>query len=130
MFPYKTTIKLNKSFKEPIYLQLANQFILLIRDGNLIPGTKLVGSRTLANLLGVHRKTVVACYEELMLQGWVESFPKKGTFVSTKLPNTQKIDFTTTDDHSLNRKTGFSFYKNKALLEKKTEKKRGSYLYK
>ena len=125
MFPYKTTIKLNKSLKEPVYLQLANQFILLIREGNLIPGTKLLGSRTLADLLGIHRKTVVACYEELMLQGWIESFPKKGTFVNTKLPNTQKIDFKTTENSPLKQKTGFPFYKNIVLLEKKTEKKEG-----
>ncbi|CAM1340569.1 MocR-like pyridoxine biosynthesis transcription factor PdxR [Tenacibaculum aestuarii] len=125
MFPYKTTIKLNKSLKEPVYLQLANQLILLIREGNLTPGTKLLGSRILADLLGIHRKTVVACYEELTLQGWIESFPKKGTFVNTKLPNTQRIDFKTTESSPLKQKTGFPFYKNKVLLEKKTEKKEG-----
>lgn len=125
MFPYKTSLKLNKSLKEPLYLQLANQFILLIREGKLPPGTKLVGSRTLADLLLVHRKTVVACYEELLLQGWVESVPKKGTFVNKNLPLVQKVTLVNTIKTSKSKSAGYGFYENNHLLEKKTEKKEG-----
>ncbi|MDE1206692.1 PLP-dependent aminotransferase family protein [Tenacibaculum larymnensis] len=123
MFPYKTSLKLNKSLKEPLYLQLANQFILLIREGKLSPGTKLVGSRTLADLLQVHRKTVVACYEELLLQGWVESIPKKGTFVNNSLPLVQKVALADTIKTTKNENSGFNFYQNNHLLEKKAEKR-------
>ncbi|AZJ35782.1 PLP-dependent aminotransferase family protein [Tenacibaculum singaporense] len=125
MFPYKTSLKLNKNLKEPLYLQLANQFILLIREGNLPPGTKLVGSRTLADLLQVHRKTVVACYEELLLQGWVESIPKKGTFVNKSLPLAQKTTLVGTFKTSKKKSSGFNFYDNNCLSEKKTEKRKG-----
>ncbi|WGH76161.1 PLP-dependent aminotransferase family protein [Tenacibaculum tangerinum] len=125
MFPYKTSLQLNKALKEPLYLQLANQFILLIRNGKLVPGTKLLGSRTLADLLKIHRKTVVACYEELLLQGWVESIPKKGTFVNTKLPLTQKTAITDSFYISEKEYSGFSFYRNDGLLEKKIEKREG-----
>jgi len=125
MFPYKTSLKLSKSLKEPLYLQLANQFILLIREGKLLPGTKLVGSRTLADLLQVHRKTVVACYEELLLQGWVESIPKKGTFVNKSLPLAQKTTLVGAFKTSKKKSSGFSFYENNHLLEKKTEKREG-----
>lgn len=125
MFPYKTSLKLSKSLKEPLYLQLANQFILLIREGKLLPGTKLVGSRTLADLLQVHRKTVVASYEELLLQGWIESIPKKGTFVNKNLPLVQKVTLADTIKTTKNENSGFSFYENNHLLEKKTEKKEG-----
>lgn len=44
------------------------------------------GSRQLAELLQVHRKTVVSAYEELLLQGWISSVPSSGTYVSEKLP--------------------------------------------
>ncbi|CAM1361959.1 Transcriptional regulator, GntR family domain [Tenacibaculum sediminilitoris] len=125
MFPYKTSLKFNKSIKEPLYLQLANQFILLIREGKIIPGTKLVGSRTLADLLKVHRKTIVACYEELLLQGWVESVPKKGTFVNKKLPIIQKITLTNATKAFKRQNSGFSFYENNHLLKKITEKRNG-----
>lgn len=93
MFPYKTSFKINRDIKEPLYLQLANQFIVFIKEGNLSSGTKLLGTRSFAELLNVHRKTIVACYEELALQGWVESIPKKGTFVHGNLPllNTTSI---------------------------------------
>mgnify|MGYP000153256295 CR=1 FL=1 len=95
MFPYKTSFKLDRKSKQGLYLQLANQFIDLIKERKLIPNTKLPGSRILANLLNVHRKTVVACYEELLLQGWVESIPKKGTFVHSSLPLLHQTEFLT-----------------------------------
>lgn len=125
MFPYKTSLKLSKCLKEPLYLQLANQFILLIREGKLLPGTKLVGSRTLADLLKVHRKTIVACYEELLLQGWVESIPKKGTFVNKNLPLIQKIALVDVTKTSKKQNSGFSFYENENLLKKNAEKREG-----
>ena len=110
MFPYKTTIILDRTSKESLFLQLTNQFITLIKAGKLAPGTKLIGSRGLAELLQVHRKTVVACYEELVMQGWVETVPKKGTFVLNSLPllKTQDYDLEENADNNI---TGFSFYK-------------------
>ncbi len=32
-------------------------------------------------MLGINRMTVVAAYQELEAQGWIEMLPKKGTFV-------------------------------------------------
>ncbi|WP_428740295.1 PLP-dependent aminotransferase family protein [Tenacibaculum sp.] len=123
MFPYKTTLKIDKNSKEPIYLQLANQFIVLMSEGKLIPGTKLTSSRALADLLQIHRKTVVACYEELLLQGWLESIPKKGTFVNTNLPIIQQLDFTSKIDNPQKQKAGFIFYKNDRFPIKDTNRK-------
>ena len=77
MFPYKTSLFIDRSCAQPLYVQLSNQLIQLIKDQKLPPNTKLPGTRTLSDILQVHRKTVVACYEELLLQGWVESIPKK-----------------------------------------------------
>ena len=125
MFPYKTSINFDRKCKQALYLQLSNQIIQFIKDRRLAPKTKLPGSRTLAELLNVHRKTIVACYEELLLQGWVESIPKKGTFINRSLPELhhQKIDNSL--KVSLKTKTGFSFYKNTVLPNKSTYKETG-----
>ncbi|MDC1162446.1 PLP-dependent aminotransferase family protein [Tenacibaculum sp.] len=110
MFPYKTSLKILRNSNQPIYLQLANQIIAFIIDGKLPVNTKLLGTRTLSELLGVHRKTIVACYEELDLQGWVESIPKKGTFVKADLPILKNQLYNAIKDVG-NTKIGFSFYK-------------------
>ena len=86
MIPYKTVIQLDKKIPTPVYIQLCNQLIQLIKSGVLVPATKLPGSRLMAETLNIHRKTVVAAYEELMAQGWIEVCPAKGTYVNTALP--------------------------------------------
>ena len=118
MFPYKTSFHLDRKTNQALYLQLANQFIQLIKDKTLAPKTKLPGSRTLAEFLQVHRKTVVACYDELLLQGWVESIPKKGTFVHSNLPILQKTDFIKSSIEKEKITTGFPFYRNDVFPEK------------
>ncbi|CAM1370348.1 aminotransferase-like domain-containing protein [Tenacibaculum xiamenense] len=119
MFPYKTSFVLKKNTSQALYLQLANQFILYISEGKLPNGTKLLGTRPLSNLLDVHRKTVVACYEELEQQGWVKSVPKKGTFVKDDLPilNQQELlGVKQEDDEEVS--SDFAFYKESLLPEK------------
>ncbi|MDW7693293.1 PLP-dependent aminotransferase family protein [Flammeovirgaceae bacterium SG7u.111] len=86
MIPYSTIIQLDRKIGTPVYIQLCNQLIQLIKQGKLSPATKLPGSRLMAEQLSIHRKTVVAAYDELMAQGWLESKPAKGTFVNTALP--------------------------------------------
>lgn len=115
MFPFKTTIKLKRKTKQPLYIQLSNQIIELIKDKKLVSNSKLPSSRVLANLLGVHRKTIVACYDELFLQGWVESIPKKGTFVNANLPEFHHQDFDILKKKNPKVNAGFSFYKNQIL---------------
>ncbi|MEO9572066.1 MAG: PLP-dependent aminotransferase family protein [Polaribacter sp.] len=115
MFPYKTSFQLDRKSKQALYLQLSNQFIKLIKERKLMPETKLPGSRTLSELLNVHRKTVVACYEELLLQGWVESIPKKGTFINAKLPELHQQEFVQKVEVLSTKKVGFQFYKDASL---------------
>ena len=119
MFPYKTSFSLHRDQGPSLYLQLANQFIALIKNRTLPPKTKLPSSRNLASLLGVHRKTIVACYEELLLQGWVESIPKKGTYVHANLPILHQQEYLLDDEEICSSTTNFSFNKNE-LLERKT----------
>ena len=86
VFPFKSTIHLDPNINRPLYLQLSDQVIGFIKSGILAPRSKLPGSRTLSNDLSIHRKTVIAAYDELIAQGWIESKPARGTFVSHSLP--------------------------------------------
>jgi GntR family transcriptional regulator/MocR family aminotransferase len=128
MFPFKTSIQFDRKSRQALYLQLSNQIIQLIKNQMLVPNTKLPGSRTLADQLNVHRKTIVACYDELSLQGWVESIPKKGTFVLRNLPvlNQQKLNDGVV--FGLNKNANFSIYKNNILPIIST-KKRNDFIY-
>jgi len=70
----------------PLYRQLESEIILLICRGVLKPGQMLPSSRLLAESLKLNRKTVVAAYEELNAQGWVEIKDRSGVYVSDQLP--------------------------------------------
>src|SRR5690349_11430203 len=72
----------------PLYLQLETEIIRLICRGILKPGQVLPSSRELAQRLQINRKTVVATYEELDAQGWVETRERSGVYVSRHLPDT------------------------------------------
>lgn len=110
MIPYKSILRVNKSSKQAIYLQLANQIIDLIKSGVLLPDTKLPSSRVLAALIGLHRKTIVACYDELLIQGWLVSIPQKGTYVHAELP-LLKSNALGESRQSIPNTAGFEFYK-------------------
>ena len=128
MFPYKTSILLDRDSPQALYLQLANQIIQFIKNQTLAPNTKLPGSRTLATLLNVHRKTIVACYEELILQGWIESIPQRGTYVNSNLPQLQKQKLNDISSSALKANTGFAFY-HEPSNRYKTEEKKANYMY-
>lgn len=65
-------------------MQLARKMINAIQRGLLVPGVQLPGTRALAGVLGIHRKTIVAAYSEIDAQGWIQTIPNKGTFVTMK----------------------------------------------
>jgi GntR family transcriptional regulator / MocR family aminotransferase len=86
MLPFKTLIQTDKTLKLPVYQQIANSLVGLIQEGLLKPGLFLPGSRILALQLGLHRKTVIAAYEELISQDWLVAVPRKGVMVAADLP--------------------------------------------
>jgi GntR family transcriptional regulator/MocR family aminotransferase len=86
MLPYATLIEINRNAVTPVFLQIANAIILYIKKGIIPAQTRLPGTRQLAEILGVHRKTVIAAFEELYVQGWIEQIPSRGTFVSKQIP--------------------------------------------
>ncbi|WP_052272930.1 PLP-dependent aminotransferase family protein [Flavihumibacter solisilvae] len=75
----------------PLYMQLESEIIQLICRGILKPGEALPSSRELAQSLRLNRKTVVATYEELDAQGWVEKRERSGVYVSSNLPDTSAL---------------------------------------
>lgn len=76
------TILIDQKKKEPIYEQIYIYIRGEIKEGNLPSGTKLPSSRGLAQYLSVSRNTVDMAYSQLLSEGYVESRPKKGYFVS------------------------------------------------
>lgn len=66
----------------PLFLRIAEAVIEEIRQGRLLPGTRLPGTRALSEQLEVHRSTVIAAFKELEDQGWLQSSPASGTFVA------------------------------------------------
>jgi GntR family transcriptional regulator/MocR family aminotransferase len=86
MYPWKTLLTPNRDLPSPVYLQLANAIIQEISAGRIQAGQKLPGTRALAELIGLNRKTVIIAFEELAAQGWIELQPSRGAFVSEKLP--------------------------------------------
>jgi GntR family transcriptional regulator/MocR family aminotransferase len=107
MISFKPLIQLDREADLPIFLQLHNALVKLIKSGILKGGAKLPGTRGLAEQLTLHRKTVIAAYDELLSQGWTESIPSKGTFVSNKLPEIQPVGNATDGRHQAN--AGFNF---------------------
>ena len=87
MLPFERIISIDRTSKIPVYRQIAISFINAISQGVIKANTHLPSTRDLAKLLAVHRKTVVAAYEELEAQDWVVSVPRKYVAVSAKIPN-------------------------------------------
>jgi GntR family transcriptional regulator/MocR family aminotransferase len=116
MLSFQNLIKLNRAGDLPVFLQISNGMTLLIKSGVLAKGARLPGTRALSESLGVHRKTVVSAYDELMTQGWIEVVPSRGTFVSNKLPiiEARKIGGVDADSGDRSR-AGFEFYARRPL---------------
>jgi GntR family transcriptional regulator/MocR family aminotransferase len=97
MFPWKSVIEVQPNCSSPVYVQIANAIIKEIRAGRVQPGAPLPGTRALSELINVHRKTIVAAYDELDAQGWIEIYPSKGAFVHTTLPEKKPRRIANTD---------------------------------
>src|SRR5262245_27873654 len=71
----------------PPSLQIARALSGDIQRGRLRAGDRLPGSRRLAATLHVHRNTVLAALAELIAEGWIETAPGRGTFVTRAIPD-------------------------------------------
>lgn len=76
------TINLNSDLKTPLYEQIYNYIKEEIKNGNIVYNTKLPSSRGLASYLSVSRNTVDMAYAQLLSEGYIDAYPKKGYFVN------------------------------------------------
>ena len=58
-------VTFDKTIVKPVYIQVAQQVINAIQRGYLEKGSKLPGTRSLGELLNIHRNTAVAIYDEI-----------------------------------------------------------------
>lgn len=108
----KQLIHLEKQNATPIYIQAAQQIINAIQRRYLTEGDWLPGTRTFANLFQINRNTVVAIYDELASQGWVEMIPNKGTCILVPEQKTANIKATSQridQVHEYAKTSGFPF---------------------
>ncbi|MCW8905793.1 MAG: PLP-dependent aminotransferase family protein [Sedimenticola sp.] len=79
-------LQIDSTLKQGLQSQLFSEIRRLLLGGYLRPGTALPATRELASQLGVSRNTVLLAYERLIAEGYLESRPAIGTFVSEHLP--------------------------------------------
>ncbi len=65
-----------------VYAQLRDAIL----SGSLKPGERLPSSRAFALQLNIARNTVISAYEQLRVEGWIESVPAGGSYVAVRLP--------------------------------------------
>ena len=85
MRKWRPLLKLDESTAQASYRKIAEGLVQGILEGRLPPGTLLPGTREMAQILDVNRKTVILAYEEASTKGWLISEPRRGTFVNAQL---------------------------------------------
>lgn len=116
MLPYKNLIIIDKKSNVAVYKQLALQLIGLIQEGKLLPGTELPSTRTLADDLQLHRKTIMAAYNTLVTEDWLDTLPRKGYTVSLRLPVVRPRSYNTNRLGSYKGVSSFRFDKMESLF--------------
>jgi GntR family transcriptional regulator/MocR family aminotransferase len=74
--------QLDRGSGTPLSRQIYMQVRSAVLSGALRAGTRVPSSRVMAGQLGVARTSVVAAYEQLRTEGYVESHHGSGTFIS------------------------------------------------
>ncbi|MCP5370645.1 MAG: PLP-dependent aminotransferase family protein [Hyphomicrobiales bacterium] len=82
-----TGLALDPGAAQPLFRQLQDGLRRAVLEGRLAAGARLPSTRTLAADLGVSRNTVVAAYEQLVAEGYLEGMTGSGTRVSAALPD-------------------------------------------
>jgi len=82
---------LDRAKRVSLQTQLALHFKQLVHDGMLRPGKTVPSSRELARDLQVSRNTVLQAYDRLMGEGYLQSSPRRGLYVSESLKESQLL---------------------------------------
>ncbi len=107
-------IIISSSIDKPIYEQIISQIKEMIMAGKLKSGDALPSMRKLAKSLHVSVITTQKAYETLSRDGFIETIPAKGTFVSNANKdfiveeNRKRIESMLNDTATLARENGIS----------------------
>jgi len=78
-------LRLDRRSSRPLHAQLTTRVAALLDAGTLGPGARLPATRALAELLGVHRTTVVRAYNALRALGYIVTRPGSGARVRARI---------------------------------------------
>jgi len=79
-------VTLDQNALAPLYRQLYERLRAEILEGQLEAGARLPSTRALASQLGVSRNTTALAYQQLLLEGYIESRVGDGTRVARLRP--------------------------------------------
>ena len=77
-------LKIDRESKTPVYEQIRQQILELVRDGLLPAGTKIPSVRELARDLGISVKTVRTAFDELSAERILETKHGSGTYIAER----------------------------------------------
>lgn len=80
-------ITLDRRQNRPVYGQLYDWFRTAITEGRMRPGQRLPSSRSVAAELRISRISVTNAYEQLLSEGYLETFVGSGTCVARTIPD-------------------------------------------
>src|SRR5882762_9977631 len=80
-------VTLDYRTKTPMYRQLYDWFRTAIIDGQMRPGQRVPSTRSLATELKISRIPVLNAYEQLLAEGYFETFVGAGTCVARSIPD-------------------------------------------
>jgi DNA-binding transcriptional regulator YhcF (GntR family) len=81
MFPH---LEIQRESDVPVYRQIIERVVTLVRAGELKPGDRMPPERELSAQLGIARGTITRAYEELARSGILEVTQGRGSFVSAR----------------------------------------------
>lgn len=77
-----TDITIHENADIPIWIQIRNRIVYLIRTGRYVQGDRLPSVRELAVELNINFNTVSKAYQALEREGFIKTMRGRGTFVS------------------------------------------------
>jgi GntR family transcriptional regulator/MocR family aminotransferase len=99
-------VPLDSGSATPMYRQLTDWFRRAILDHRLKPGQRLPSTRQLAQELAVSRIPVLVAYEQLLAEGFLETFIGAGTCVARSIPQEPSKTASLKPDRLLPRPAG------------------------
>ena len=79
------SIQLDRDLEKPLYIQIYEGILNLIKQNKLEPGEKLPAIRKLSSFLNVNTVTIVSAYKLLEEHGYVVSKVGSGTYVNPSI---------------------------------------------